>query len=398
MAIVTPARAAALLVALVLLWRVIQVNAVLYDDSGRPVLPSIPGEALAVQPGADRDAIVAALRDNPSQVAALLVAARRLEKESPREAAQAYAVAYELAPLDREVLHAASVFFLRQGRFPEAFALLDRLVEHYPDTRERAFPVFADLLASKDAEAAWSRIIARDAAWIGAFVTASCARGVDPALLVPLFMSRVAAGRATPTESACVIDRLRGAGRWDEAYQVWLNTLPRDRLSDVGFVFNGGFENAASGLGFDWMPTRLAERDAGHSVEMARNAGGAAGKRALRVSYNGKRQATHPIAQYLVLPAGRYEFGGLARLEGMRVGRGVQWTVRCVDRGKPGPIVARSERFTGSSDWRPFAFGADIAPACAGQILQLEPVGIEEGAVYLTGTAWFDELAATHAR
>jgi hypothetical protein len=383
--------------ALTILWRIIQVNAVLYEDTGRPRLPSFASTGIGEAPP-EREVLRAVLRENPAQVAALLLVARDFERQSdPAGAARAYAAAYQLAPLDREVLHAGSVFFLGQGRITEAAVLLGRLVEYFPDTRARAFPVIADILASRQHADAVSAITARDPEWLGPFIVASCQGGVDPAILLPLFMKRVAAASAQPAETACLVGRLRGAGRWEEAYQVWLNTLPRERLNEVGFIFNGGFEFAPSGVGFDWIPERQPEREVGHAVEMARSTGGA-GKRSLKVSYNGKRQTANPIAQYLVLPPGRYELSGLGRSDGMRAGRGVHWTVRCVEDAKPGAVLANSERFLGSSEWRAFSFELTVAAECRGQILQLEPVGVEESAAYLTGAAWFDDLALRRIR
>lgn len=382
--------------ALVILWRVIHVNAVLYDEGGRPRLPAAARDVGATL--ADREILHAQLRENPADVAALLLAARDFESGMrPEEAARAYAAAYQLAPLDRDVLQAASAFYLAHGRSGEALALLGRLVEHYPTTHERAFPVIADLLARPGHAAATESILARDPAWLGPFIVSTCKRGVDPAVLAPLLMRRVTAASARPAETDCLVERLRGAGRWDEAYQVWLNSLPRERLNDVGFIFNGSFEYAPSGVGFDWVPTRQTEREVGHSVDMPRTTGGA-GRRSLRVGYNGKRQVGTPIAQYLRLPAGRYEFSGVGRSDGMRAGKGVYWTIRCVTDGIPGAPIAASERFIGSSDWRKFASALDVAPSCPGQLLQLEAVGAEDSPAYVTGAAWFDDLALRTAR
>ncbi len=390
---VRPAGAGAVLVALVLLWRVIHVNAVLYDDDGRPRIASLTPRAAGEVPD-DRAAVVTALRENPAQVAALLVLARDFERQGrPGDAAKTYDAAYRLAPLDREVLRAASASFLREGKVDEALVLMDRLVEHYPEESARAFPVMAEILATGRHADAWDRIMAGDPGWTGAFLVSSCAKGVDPSLLMPIFMSRVAAAKAQPGETACLVERLRRANRWEEAYQVWLNTLPRERLADVGWVFNGSFEFEPSGLGFDWIATRQPEREVGHAVEIARTTGGA-GKRALKVSYNGKRQAGTPILQYLALAPGRYEVSGLARPDAMRVGRGVQWTVRCASEGSAGPLLAQSERFTGSSEWRRFAFEVVVPATCPGEMLQLEPAGPGESAAYIAGAAWFDDLAA----
>jgi hypothetical protein len=81
----------------------------------------------------------------------------------------------------------------------------------------------------------------------------------------------------------------------------------------------------------------------------------------------------------------------MAKTEGMRVGRGIRWTVRCVAAGKPQEAIAASHRFTGSSDWERFAFEVEVPRSCQGQVLQLEPVD-ETGAVYLGGVSWFDDL------
>lgn len=374
-------------ISLLLLWRIIHVNAVLYEDTGRPRLPA------ASSPGAsEREGLFGLIRENPAQVAALLMLAREYERESDaKRAAGAYELAYQLAPHDREVLGAAAEFNLRNGNVAEGLGLLGRLAESYPETRERVFPVLAGILASRQHAQAWDAVVARGQDWIGPFVLASCNRGVDPAMLAPLQLKRVASGKVTPQETACLVDRLRLAGRWEEAYQLWLNSLARERLSDVGFVFNGSFEYAPSGIGFDWVATKRPEREVGHTVDLVQTIG-AVGKRALRVAFNGKRQVGIPIAQFLALAPGRYVLSGQGRPEGVKAGRGVQWTVRCVSGEKAGAPVATSERFVGSSEWRRFSVDLSIAPDCAGQILQLEPVGADGGATFLAGTVWFDDL------
>jgi hypothetical protein len=374
---------------LLLLWRVIQVNAVWYEDTGQPRLPTASSAAAG---GSEREMLFGMIRDNPAQVAALLVLARDNEREGKAtEAARAYAAAYQLAPDDREVLGATAEFRLRNGNVAEGVALLGRLAENYPQTRDRVFPVLAEILVSRQHPRAWDAVAAQGQDWIGPFVLASCNRGVDPAMLAPLHSKRIASGKVTAQETACLVDHLRSAGRWEEAYQVWLNSLSRERLADVGFVFNGGFEYAPSGIGFDWMPTKRPEREVGHTVEIAATLG-AVGKRALRVSYNGKRQAGVPITQFLALAPGRYMLSAMGRSDGLKAGRGVQWTVRCVRGDKLEAPLAVSERFVGSSEWRRFSLELDIARTCPGQVLQLESAGADEGITYLAGTVWFDDL------
>jgi len=249
-------RAAIVVFALALVWRVLHVNAVLYDDNGRPRLPAV-GQNSAAEANVDRETLRQALRSNPGQIDALLMLAGGYESSGDaKQASRALDAAYQLAPDERNVLAAVAEFQLRQGDVARALPLLDRLVDTYPEMRPGAFEILGQLLSEGREPATWKKILARNPAWLGPFIVSSCERGMDPAILVPLLLERAQSSRSPTPESACVIDRLRVNDRWQQAYQVWLNTLPRERLSEVGFVFNGSFEFAPSGQGFDWRPTR----------------------------------------------------------------------------------------------------------------------------------------------
>lgn len=386
----TFSRLAIVVIAIVLAWRVIQVNAVMYEDTGRPRLA---GGALAASPEgrpSDKAALQQVLARNPGEVAALLMLARGLEAESDQaNASRAYRVALGLAPLEIGTLSLAADHFLRRGD-PAGIELLGRLAAHYPESREAVFAVLVQAMASGRYRDALDALFRDNPPWVGVFVADSCARGVDLAVLMPALLRR-SAGQGAGAETACAIDRLKAAGRWREAYQLWLNTLPRERLRDVGFVFNGSFEFAATDHGFDWILQARPEREAGHAAQ-AFQVPGASGKRALRIAYNGRRQSGVPVRQFLALAPGRYELTGMGRPEGIKAARGIHWTLRCVDSGKPQAVVASSERFIGSSEWRRFAMELLIADDCLGQVLQLEPVGDDGALAFVSGSAWFDDF------
>lgn len=388
---VLASRVALAALAAALLWRVIHVNAVLYEDTGRPRLEragwSPPGASGAV----DHAALRRVIGDNPGEVAALLMLARGLEADGRHsDAGAAHSAALELAPMDKDVLALSAAFFLGRDD-PRGVELLGRLLAHHPAVRDRAFATLHALIASRRQAPAVAALLAGDPPWLGAMVADACARGVDPAVLMPALLKRAARGAPLP-QAACAIERLRGAGRWDEAYQLWLNSLPRERLSQVGFIFNGGFERAVSGTGFDWLLQPRAEREAGHVAE-AVTAPGASGKRALRVAYNGKRQSGVPAQQYLVLAPGTYDLTGRVRVQGIVATRGVHWTVRCAGEARPRPIAA-SERFVGSAEWHAFAMEVRVDAPCRAQLLQLEPAVEDGAAAFIGGVAWFDDLQA----
>lgn len=375
----TLTRVAIAAASLLLVWRVIQVNVISFDETGRPRLPGT-------------DSPESILAENPAQVGALLALAQGFESDGDAaRASSAYAAALDLAPMDRRVLALASAHFLRRDD-PRGLELLARLATHYPETRPQAFPAMADILASGRHRQAWEGIVAGNPDWLGPFLADACARSVDTAVLVPMLLDRAGKAGATPAETNCLIDRLRKEDRWEEAYHLWLNLLPRGRLANVGYVFNGGFENDPSGTGFDWIPQQGAERQAGHLAEI-RQTPNAVGKRALRVAYNGNRQSGLPVRQYLALPAGDYVLSGRVRTEAIKAVRGIHWTVRCLQGGKLLGILASSERFLGSGEWRPFSMEVTVGESCRGQVLQLEPAGSEGAVAFVSGTAWFDEIA-----
>lgn len=378
-------RAGAIAIGLLLAWRIITVNAVLYDNNGRPRL-------LSASSAGD---MVEMLRSNPAEVAALLVMAQTREQSGDiAGATRAYESALQLAPIDRDTLTLSSAFFLRQTRVPEALVQFDRLVDNYGEF-DKVFPVFSQLLAAR--EPGMQAIAARNPKWLGRFITDGCRRKVDPVLLAPLVQRRAAGGAMPSDEVGCVTASLRAAGKWDVAYQVWLNTLPRERLADVGFVFNGSFEYEPSGVGFDWRIAKGTQREVGNAVAFATSNSGA-GKRALRVTYTGKRQTAAAIEEYLAVAPGRYELSGLARMDQLNSVRGLQWTLRCATPAGARRPLAVSERFMAGGEWRAFSMAVSVPADCRGQVLQLEPVGLDEGTTYVAGTAWFDDLRLTRAR
>jgi hypothetical protein len=371
--------AALLLVA----WRAVHVNTVLYADVNRPVTRAPAGAAPAT-------AAAEALRANPADTRALLVLARESDQASDA-AARIYASAIALAPVDRTVLHEAAAADLRNGRVAESVPRLEALVTHYLAERPAVFTVFGQMLASPAHRGLVEARAGTGPMWLGAFIAFACAQ-LDPLHFASLFMRRAAAGQASSEEVSCVTDRLRRAGQWGVAYQAWINSLPRARLVDVGNVFNGGFEHPASGVGFDWVVTESPAQ----AVEFA-PAQGAAGTRALRVAYTGKRLDGAALRQYLALAPGRYELSGKVRMDGVESVRGIQWIVRCGMEAR-GPGIASSERFMGAGPWRGFAVAVTVPASCPGQVLSLEPAGMGEGATYVSGIAWFDELRLVRAR
>jgi hypothetical protein len=366
-----------------LLWRIVAVNFGDFDAGGRP-------RGAASETLAD---LVAALKRNPADVRALLALARNDSLAGkPGNADAQLEAARRIAPRDQAVWELQAIDLVRRGQIAEAASVLSRITTTF-GAYERTFPVFAQLLAARDPS--FDAVASSSPPWLGHFILVECGKGMDPLLLAPFVQLRVADGRGAQ-EVECVIDRLRAAGHWTTAYQVWLNALPRPALEDVGFIFNGSFENAATSKGFDWRPDAAPERESGHSAQFAPSRDRAHAL-ALRVVYTGKRQAVAAIGQFLAVPPGRYELTGRVWVDALTSPRGVQWTVRCAA-DPANVLLASSEAFRGTVPWRDFNFAVDIAGNCAGQVLALEPVGMNEGTTFVSGSIWFDDLVLSVRR
>ena len=368
--------AALVAVSVLLVWRAFAVNLGDYDPGGRPRVPQ----------SLERPSLLSALRQNPADVRTLLALSRDDTNGAPGRAAAELAAARNVAPREEAVGEMQAIDLARRGKVTDAAAVLSDITTRF-EAYERTFPVFAQLLQAQDPS--FQAIASRSPPWLGHFILVQCGKGLDPLLLAPLVQQLP--GPREGLEVECVIERLRAAGQWPTAYQVWLNSLAGSSLGDVGFVFNGSFEIPPTGRGFDWRPDKAPERESGHSIEFAQSRERAQAH-ALRVAYNGKRQGSPAILQFLAVPPGHYELKGRVRVDALTSPRGVHWTVRCASPSNPAEI-ASSEAFRGSVPWRDFAFAVDVGRDCQGQVLALEPVGINEGTTFVSGSVWFDDIS-----
>jgi hypothetical protein len=166
------------------------------------------------------------------------------------------------------------------------------------------------------------------------------------------------------------------------AYYAWLQFLPPEQLSSLGFLFNGGFETIPSGLPFDWAITP------GNGVTM--DIGPApGGGRALAIAFRQGRVDFRGISQLLVLAPGKYQFSG--RYTGEVMGqRGLKWRVTCAG----GAAIGESAIVAGrASTWKSIDFDFAVPDAdCPAQYLRLDLDARMSSERFVSGTIWFGEL------
>lgn len=386
--------AVAIVVALLLAWRAIVAATTAWQEGGRAVVlgraTSTAGEVSAEQRWR------AQLARNPTDFVALLGLARVLGENGDVAGARAAIVeATRLAPADRPVLTEAAAFHLRAGEELEALAILRRVADLHPDARATIWPVFTAVLESGRRDDFFAGIAREDPEWWPSFFGHACQVASSSDGLQRVFAIRAAAGKARADERRCLIGRLQREGRWTNAYQAWLNSLPPAHRQRVGNVYNGDFELPISNLGFDWI---LHAQD-GVVVDV-RPAAGADGRGALKVELLNKRWSGAPVHQTLMLFPGKYRFEGRGRAERLETWLGVQWGLYCLaEDGATPRQLARSGRFLGSSDWNAWDEAFVVPKDCPVQRLRLElanPRGDADTpgnvAARLSGTAWFDDF------
>jgi hypothetical protein len=181
-----------------------------------------------------------------------------------------------------------------------------------------------------------------------------------------------------------VLDRLVENGRFDDAYLLWLNDLPADKLSSLGFLYNGHFDTPVTNLAFDWQISPVR----GAKAEIAERAG----RRWLDLSFFYGRVAFSHVRHWLALAPGRYALTGLGQSENLETELGLRWRVHCSD--APSGALATSELLKRTTPVHEFRVEFVVPPAgCAWQALVLELPARIPSDTQIAGVAHYANLA-----
>ena len=381
-------------VALVLVWRVVVSGSTALLAGSSAVDPQRTKAPLDT--GAPEAPWRARLAGNPTDYPALVVLALHLEQQGKvKEAGGAMLEAMRLAPADEQTLLAAASFHLRTGDEGAALTILRRAVELNPTAAGAVWPIFTAVLDTGRRDDFFAGAARDNAAWWPLFFAQACQSGKNIDAVQRAFAARASTGFITAGERKCLIERLEHENRWTQAYQSWINSLPRDQRGRIGYVFNGDFEVPISNIGFDWIITPQE----GVNIE-AQPIQGARGRQALRVEFVRKRWSRSPVQQYLMLASGKYRFEARGRADGLDTWVGVQWGLYCLqDEGKVGRQLARGDRFRGTSEWVDFHDDFALGKDCPVQVLRLELANPrqdlstpEDVVTRLNGNVWFDDF------
>ena len=350
--------------------------------------------AMAQDAGRAAELVAASLGADPTSGLAYTALSRLKEAQGDLAAAErAMETASDMAPRRNDVQMEAAAFWMRRGNMERAMRHWDVALTFGTELRPRMFPQLLKLAENPARLPAFAPLLLQPVEWWPAFFEYAAGNAERVDTLHALFsLQAQGPNTATPAALRAFLARLQREGQWVDAYFIWLNGLPKDQITMIGNLFNGGFEYRISNAGFDWIadqvPLVLVETAATH---------GSTGSRALHVVFRGSKTAYRHLRQHLLLPPGSYHLRGRVRPESLETAYGLQWVLRCADRN--GTQLAMSERFIGSDQWRHFSVAFSVPEAdCDGQVLRLELAGRAALDYEARGGIWFDDLSIEQQR
>jgi len=334
-----------------------------------------------------RKRLKAAILANPSDGRSYAALALIYEKEQNTAAADAaMATAGAMAPRRVDVQQDAAAYWMRRGDVRQAMEHWNVVLKFAPEVWPKVFPSL--LLVAQDPRnhQAFAPLLKEEILWWPQFFRYVASNAQRLETVRALYSLQLKGPNdATPEALKAYLERLQREGYWTESYFAWLNSLPNDQTKSVGNIFNGGFEEPLSNLGFDWIST-----PAGYILVETAPTYGITGQRALHVVFRGPRQRFRHFGQYLMLPAGEFSLRGRARPESLETQGAVQWGVYCLDGDE---ALGKSERFAGTDQWRHFSFQFTVPADCPIQLLRLEVAGRAWLDYETKGGIWFDDIA-----
>lgn len=350
-------------------------------------LRSAAKETAAHDPAQAEALLRQALHADPTDGETLTVLAQVWRAQNRMEQADRAAdLAAQLLPARAKVhLQVADHWFAR-GNLARALRHWDLALRIQPDLAKRLFPVLLRLANVPEGRAALGPSARHSAGWWEPFFIYASQNAARIDTLHALYVLRQSSGEPlSEAGRGAYVARLQSEGLWPEAYMVWLNGLSPEQLKGLGHLYDGGFELGRFEGGFDWqvLQRRNVKVEAGRTYTSARG-------KALHLVFQGKPVQEVIIEQSLVLPPGTYHLSGKVQPDKLQSANGLAWTLSCASDDRK--ILAASDRFLGTDEWRGFAVDFTVPPIdCAGQLLSLQVVRLKD--LVLNGEIWFDDLA-----
>ena len=288
-----------------------------------------------------------------------------------------------LAPVDNRVLAMQAEAALQARDWPRAAQVLVQLAERgYGPARQ---PLTLMMLNPDTQDHVKAQLTAH-ARWLDPTLATMDAK-IPVTPLLPFVTEGLKLGVVSPATVIAMMERLKSAGNWMDAYALWVTTLGQVKAG----LYNAGFDQRASQQGFDWQWARPQGAKQGMRVTQVAAAPKAGSM--LQVELTGRAALAQPLVrQDMVLPFdNRFRFSGRYMSDRFRTREGVVWALRCAQGGERWAQTAALKDT--QRQWTSFELDVVVPASCAGAIrLQLETTQDWEARTGLTGVLYFDDF------
>lgn len=393
--------AIALVIVAVLGWRIVATRvsdslassapteALAWDAHNPDALLALAQQQLADKhPDAAAATAGALLRAAPLQADALTVLARAaLAHGDNATAARLFPLALRRAPRNQYARGWMIGNALQHGDYPAALHNIDVLFGFAPQHEAALIPLLVQVADHDPAFAtALGQHLTTHRYWRSGLLDELLAHASD-ATVDAVFIAMQSGG--TPLDDADAgrwLARLQKDGHWGEAYSLWVGRLKLPPGASLPAVYDGGFEQPATGIGFDWS----MRGEPGVDIQRVPIA---SDDWVAQVTFRNRRADDMGFQQLLLLAPGRYTLTFRARAENLRSDQGMEWDIYCVAGGAP---IAQSPRLEDSFDWKSVSVDFTVpATHCPAQRLQLVNPGAGGSGKVASGTLWFDDFKLT---
>jgi hypothetical protein len=306
------------------------------------------------------------------------------------EAKRALVIAKQLAPLDPIVTRSEFRVAHALGDTAVAMRKASRLLDVSTLDHSDALQT----LAAMSGDPLWPEFVAERLkdGWIGAdtLLIYLCERRADSNRVL-LLAHQIARMRPVSTPALhCVEHQLVRAGAVDTAYHLRL-VASANLAKQLGYVFNGDFEQAASGSAFDWAVAQGGTYRAGFEISLRRGSDNGRSGGKLVARFNGRPVKSALAHQYLALIPGRYRIVSHSAETGFNPGEAPVWTLRCATSSSQSLELDWAEQFE-DQQWVRRSATFSIGRECPGQLLSFAVTSRLKSLEGLRGTAVVDSV------
>jgi tetratricopeptide (TPR) repeat protein len=293
-------------------------------------------------------------------------------------------------PISAEVAWKYGNFLMRQNRMPEAYAEIHQAV--VGDSRLIPLAVSRVWHGDPDVHLLLDQVLPATAEAYGGALT-FLTQEKDPAAAMEAWSRLIKADPHTDWKRVLPLtDLLAAKEQFDDAGKIWKQAVALDSARVAGYsgnslVYDGGFEQDATGGGFGWRQTDAEgaafdyDSDEKHS-----------GSRSARLTFDGTKNLSYDGLSQIVLvsPGKRYRFQGFLHTDQLSTDSGIRFEILDPKNQKDLDVLTQNE--TGSVPWTleqaDFTTGAQTQEIVIRVARKLSTRLDNQ----LRGTAWIDDV------